>query len=117
MAIQARVVSAAVAPADVEKLRSVLNEVVIPTAREQPGFRGALTLLDHGTGKGMMITLWASAEDLVAGEASGYLGRQIAAVAPILRAPAIRETYQVDLAAGPDHASSLVLAEDRDTPF
>jgi hypothetical protein len=102
MTIQARVISAAVAPENVDKLRSMLNEVVVPAARVQPGFCGALTLLDQGTGKGMMISLWASPEDLVAGEASGYLSRQIAAVAPILRSPALRETYQVDIATGPD---------------
>jgi hypothetical protein len=100
MTMHARVVSATVIPGHEEDVLSVLNGVVVPAAEEQPGFRGALTLLDRGTGKGMMITLWASAEDLVLGEASGYLSRQIAAVVPLLRTPAVRETYQVEVVGG-----------------
>jgi quinol monooxygenase YgiN len=99
MVMHARVVSATMVPGQEEKLRRILNEVIVPAAQEQTGFRGALTLLDRGTGKGMMITLWASAEDLVASEASGYITRQIAAVAPILRGAAVRETYEVELSA------------------
>jgi hypothetical protein len=116
MMMQARVVSAAVAPEDIERLRDLLNEVVVPTAREQPGFRGALTLLDHGTGKGMIITLWATPGDLIDSEMSGYLSRQIAAVAPFLRVPALRETYQVDIATGSDDAAPFLLSENTGSP-
>jgi hypothetical protein len=45
----------------------------------------------------MMITLWETAADLTAGETSGYLGRQLAAVAPWLLSPAVRETYEVTI--------------------
>jgi hypothetical protein len=79
----------------VDELARLLEEVVVPAAEAQPGLEEALVLLDPATGKGMMITLWATAEDLAAGEASGYLGRQLAAVAPLLRGAAVRETFQV----------------------
>ena len=82
----AQVVSAQVAPEKLDELVGVLADV-----------RGALTLTDPATGKGLMITLWATAADLAAGEASGYLGRQLATVAPWLRGPAVRETYEVKL--------------------
>jgi hypothetical protein len=95
--MHARVVSARVAPERLEDLIRLLKETVVPNAEIQPGFEGALTLTDPSTGKGLMITLWATPEDLVAGEASGYLGRQLATVAPFLRGPATRETFHVDI--------------------
>jgi hypothetical protein len=93
----ARVVSARVAPEQLDDLIRMLQEEVVPVAEIQPGFEGALTLSDPGTGKGMMITFWATPEDLIAGEVTGYLNRQLAAVAPMLRGPTTRETYHVDI--------------------
>ncbi len=93
----ARVVSARVAPERLDDLIRVLQEDVVPEAEMQPGFEGALTLSDPGTGKGMMITFWATPEDLIAGEVTGYLVRQLAAVAPILHGPTTRETFHVDI--------------------
>jgi hypothetical protein len=93
----ARVVSARVAPERLDDLIRVLQEKVVPDAEAQPGFEGALTLSDPSTGKGMMITLWATPEDLIAGEITGYLSQQLAAVAPILRGPTTRETFHVDI--------------------
>ena len=94
-AVYARVVSAQVAPDRIDELARLLEEVVVPAAEAQPGLEEALVLQDPATGRGMMITIWATAEDLAAGEASGYLGRQLAAVAPLLRGAAVRETFQV----------------------
>jgi hypothetical protein len=94
----ARVVSARVAPERLDDVVRMLREEVVPTAEAQPGFAGALTLSDPGTGKGMMITLWATPEDLIAGEVTGYLGRQLTTVAPFLRGPVTRETFHVDIA-------------------
>jgi hypothetical protein len=71
----------------------VLSARVWPEVARQPGFAGALALVDPSTGKGMMITLWATPEDLLAGEASGFVNRQVATVAPYLREPARRETF------------------------
>jgi hypothetical protein len=93
----ARVISAQVAPDRLDELNRILEDVVAPAARAQAGFEGALTLIDRSTGKGMMITLWSTAADLAAGEASGYLGRQLAVVAPWLLSAAIRETYEADI--------------------
>jgi heme-degrading monooxygenase HmoA len=93
----ARVVSARVAPEQLDDLIRMLQEDVLPNAETQPGFEGAVTLSDPGTGKGMMITFWATPEDLIAGEVTGYLGRQLAAVAPMLRGPTTRETFHVDI--------------------
>lgn len=93
----ARVVSARVAPERLADLIRVLKDDIVPHAEKQPGFEGALTLSDPGTGKGMMITFWATPDDLIAGEVTGYLNRQLGAVAPVLVGPTIRETFHVDI--------------------
>jgi hypothetical protein len=93
----ARVVSARVAPERLDDLIRVLQEEVVPNAEMQPGFEGALTLSDPGTGKGMMITFWATPEELIAGEVSGYLGRQLASVSPFLQGPTTHETFLVNI--------------------
>lgn len=46
----ARVVSARVAPERLDDLVRVLRDEVVPNAAEQPGFEGAFTLTDAGTG-------------------------------------------------------------------
>ena len=91
----ARVVRAHVAPGKVEEAIHILEERVAPDAASQPGFEGMLALSDPVTGQGMVITLWATAPDLIMGETGGYLGRQLALLAPWLSGPALRETYHV----------------------
>lgn len=106
--MHARVVSAQVAPENLDELIRLLNERVVPAAQAQPGCRGVLTMTDPSTGKGMMISFWATPADLAMSEASGYLGRQLAAVAPFLVVPATRETFEVDI-----HVSIVTAAEDQ----
>ena len=93
--MHARVLSARMAPEQLESLTRLMEEQVLPEVRVQPGFEGALGLVDPSTGQGMVITFWATPEDLAAGEASGFVGRQIATVAPYLREPVRRETLLV----------------------
>ncbi len=92
----ARIVRSQVPPERLDELVPVIKRQIAPTAEQQPGFRGMVVLSDPGTGVGMLMTFWESASDLLAGETSGYLNRQLAAVAPWLTAPAVRETYEVN---------------------
>ena len=73
----------------------IFNESVLPAARRQPGFKGALFLTDPATGKGMSVTLWDTEQDLKAGEASDYFRQQIAKFAPLMAGPPVRDVYQV----------------------
>ena len=40
----------------------IVNEEMIPALRDEPGFAGALNLVDRRTGNGMMIVLWETEE-------------------------------------------------------
>ena len=47
-----------------------VREQVLPAARNMPGFRGLLALIDRSTGKSLGVTLWATEEDMRASEAA-----------------------------------------------
>ncbi len=73
----------------------IFSESVIPAAKQQKGFKGALFLSDPVSGKGMSVTLWETEEDLKAGESSGYFKEQIAKFGPLLVGPPTRDVYVV----------------------
>lgn len=69
---------------------------VLPAARQQPGFLGAMMLSDPITGKGVSATAWASRAEMETSQVSGgYLDRQIASMTDFLAAPPVREAYDL----------------------
>jgi hypothetical protein len=73
------------------------NEV-LPIIRQQPGFLGAMNLVDTITGKALSATAWASEADMLAGQVSGgYLDkmRESLRLGENLIAPAIRENFEL----------------------
>jgi len=91
----ARTVAMQGRPETVDEARKIFSESVIPAAKQQKGFKGALYLIDPNTGKGMSVTLWETEADLKAGEGSGYLQEQIAKFGPLLAGPPTREVFVV----------------------
>jgi heme-degrading monooxygenase HmoA len=66
-----------------------IRDVVLPRARQMPGFKGLLSLYDRGSGKSIGITLWESedamraseeAADRIRSETAGAGGQQIVSV-------------------------------------
>jgi heme-degrading monooxygenase HmoA len=43
-----------------DAIRGVYRERVLPALKEKPGFRQSFLLQDRSSGKGMGVTLWAS---------------------------------------------------------
>lgn len=82
-------------PETMDQARTIFNDSVIPAARQQPGFEGALFLTDPATGKGMSVTIWATEADMQAGERNGFLQAQIAKFGPLLAGPPTRELFVV----------------------
>ena len=71
---------------------------MLAAARQQPGFKGILGLMDREAGKAMSITLWETAAEVQAsGESSAYFQTQSTKFASILAAAPIIEMYQVVL--------------------
>ena len=56
--MHARVVDLRMRPVETKEMVRVYREEVLPEAREQRGFRGAMLLTDPETGIGISITLW-----------------------------------------------------------
>jgi quinol monooxygenase YgiN len=75
----------------------LFNEVLIPSARQQPGFKGARLLTDERTGKALLVTIWESEADLIASETSGYFSEQVAKFAPLFASAPVREVYELSV--------------------
>jgi hypothetical protein len=79
-----------------EGLQIFLNSI-LPAARQQPGYQGAMALVDRTTGKAITIGLRETAADMQAMETSGYLQEQFAKVMPLLAGAPVVEVYEVSI--------------------
>ncbi len=91
----ARVISVTVRHGSTDEAARVYLERVVPAARTQPGFKGALLLANPGTDKIISVTLWESREALEAGEVGGYLVNQLARLAAYAAGSPVREHFEV----------------------
>ena len=81
-----------------EKAIQVVEEAIVPAARQQAGFKGCLTLVDRRAGKLILLTLWETEAALKAGESSGDYGEQLAQLAHLSHlavTPPYREVYEL----------------------
>ncbi len=93
--MHARAVSVPIDPARIDDMLRVWRESVLPAARKQKGFKGALVLGDRSSGDGVAITLWASAAEMAAGEQSDYYTDQLAKFAGMFKGSPVRTHYEV----------------------
>ena len=95
----ARVTSVAVKPEDIEESARLFDESVLPAARREEGFLGAL-LLVRDDGRAIAIDLCDTLENLRANERSGFYQEQIAKFADRIVGHPTREVYEVAVAKG-----------------
>ncbi len=81
------------------------QQMIVPTARTQDGYEG-MYVMRTPEGKGLIMSLWTSAEAAAAGVSSGYYDEQVAKFVEVFRAPAGREGYEVVFAEAPGAASA-----------
>ena len=94
--MHARVVTTKYQPGKVDEATQIYRESILPEARQQAGFQGAMALVDRSTDKAMAITLFQTEADAQAsGASSSYMQAQIAKVASLLAAAPVIETYEV----------------------
>jgi heme-degrading monooxygenase HmoA len=94
----ARIVTTQLKPGFVQDAPAVYRDQLLPIIRQQPGFLGAMQLVDNVTGKIVSATAWQSEADMLAGQASGgYIERLRASgmVGQNQVAPPIVEHYEV----------------------
>jgi quinol monooxygenase YgiN len=94
-----RVTKVQLQPDKVDEAIRIYQELVVPAAKQQAGFRSTQLITDRASGAGMAITVWESETALQAGETSGYYQEQIAKFAPLLAAPPVREIYEQTVSA------------------
>ncbi len=95
--MHARVVSMEILPMDIEEAIRIYQDLVVPAAKEERGFRGALLLTDPYTGEGVSISLWESEDDLHASEASGFYHRKLDQLDALFISTPVRKHYQVSV--------------------
>jgi len=93
--VEARVVDLRVPSMETREVVRIYRDSVLPAARRQRGFRGALLLTDDDPGVGISITLWNTEEDREAGEASGFYNEQVGKFSELLTETPVRKHYSV----------------------
>ena len=93
----ARVITVNAQPGKIDEAATVYRDSIIPAAKQQKGFSGAMLLTDPVTGKGISITLWETEADQKASEASGYVAQQLGKLASVLAGPPVRESLVVSV--------------------
>lgn len=98
VAVHARVVDLRMRPVETKEMVRVYREEVLPAARRQGGFEGAMLLTDPETGIGISITLWETAAEREAAVDGGFYDEKIEKFAALLTETPVRKHYDVSLA-------------------
>jgi hypothetical protein len=62
LAMYAQLVQGGTTPEKRMQMDRIVTEELVPALNEEPGFAGALNLVDRDTGNAMMVILWDTAE-------------------------------------------------------
>ena len=73
----------------------IYKKSVKPAAKEQKGFIRLHLLTDPETSKFISITIWETENDMIVGESSGYLQKQLSKIAALFIGPPIIQHYVV----------------------
>jgi heme-degrading monooxygenase HmoA len=91
----ARVLNIALNPDKVEAFVRLFNEIIIPAAQQQKGFKGMSLLIDPQTHNAISMSLWEDMADIIANEESGYYREQLAKIAPFSFGFPVDQHYEV----------------------
>lgn len=81
---------------DVDDALTLFVDDVLPRLRTQPGYEGAYVLAT-AEGKGMILSLWDTADHAAADAEQGFYADVLAQFVTLFRAPPGRERYEVRL--------------------
>jgi quinol monooxygenase YgiN len=93
--MRARVVRVQTEPEQADEAADLFRDSVVPAAKQQPGFQGALLLVDPDTGKGLSVSMWADEAAMERSEDSGYFKEQLAKFGELFAEPPRAEHYEV----------------------
>jgi heme-degrading monooxygenase HmoA len=93
----ARVVDLRVRPGDAKEMARVYRDEVVPAAKRQEGFKGAMLLTDPQTGIALSITLWEGEDEREAAVSGGFYDEKIEKFASLLTDTPVRKHYDLDV--------------------
>jgi quinol monooxygenase YgiN len=93
--MRARVVRVQTEPEQADEAANLFRDSVVPAAKQQPGFKGALLLVDPDTGKGLAVSMWEDEAAMERSEDSGYLKEQLAKFSKLFTGPPRAQHYEV----------------------
>jgi len=70
------------------------KETILPEVRKLPGYRGVFVMRTP-EGKGLLVSLWSTAEAAQRGVESGYYDEQVAKFLMFVKQPPGRDHYEV----------------------
>ena len=73
------------------------EQLVLPVAKFQEGYKGDLMLTDDKTGKSISITFWDTERHATATETSGYYQQQLGRFKDYFTKPPVKEGYEVSI--------------------
>lgn len=95
----ARVVNVELQQGKLDEANRIVTESIVPTLREQKGFKNQLLLTQQETGKAISINLWETEADLMAFETSPLYREILGKLAVVLAGPPAGEAYEVSIQA------------------
>ena len=93
----ARVITTQVKPGAMEEATNIYESSIVPAMNKQPGFKGARLLVNADINAAVSMTFWEPEADMLAGEASGYLQKEMAKLGPFFAAPPAHAHYEVSV--------------------
>ena len=91
----ARIFSAHFQPDKLGEASRVVQELIAPVVQLQKGNKSVSFLLDEASGKGMIVTVWATEADRDASEHNGFLRQQIGKLATLVAGRPSVERFEV----------------------
>ena len=91
----ARLVTSQLHPGMMEEAVQIFRDSVVPDARQQPGFQGAMALINRSANQTISVTFWQTEAEAQASEVGGHLQAQITKFASHLAAPPVVQTFEV----------------------
>jgi heme-degrading monooxygenase HmoA len=92
----ARVVTLKFQAGKEDEAANAFRDLIVPTLKQQQGFKGAVLMTDESTKKGLAITYWDTQANLLATESSNALLEQMAQLGQIVSAPPTSENFLVN---------------------
>jgi len=95
----ARLVNVQFQAGKLDEANRIVNDSIVPSLKEQKGFKGQFLLTQHDTGKAISLNLWETEGDLSAFESSPLYRELMGKLAGVLAGPPAGEAYEVSVQA------------------